>query len=222
MLSYTTWLDTVKSNLKRLMGDSMEMRILKNVCDTSAMSSCQQEFVSMQWTILLLFFLCALENSCSSDLYPDMGVLSIYWCGDVMSRSCQWVYTVSLASYIILSYGGPLLKSSLLVLQCDVFLSHPQSGILMAFRILGINPIKAAISPESVYRNLPPFVNRHEDLVMSQADSNLMAKLRQVSYYLIFCRWCGSMMLSEKKSWSIVSLGNCALGWRLQVNIFVL
>ena len=105
----------------------------------------------------------------------------------MLSRSSQWVYSISLASCSILSYGDPLLMFSLLVLQCDVFLSHPQSGILMAFRILGINPIKAAISPESVSRNLPPFVNRHEDLVMSQADSDLMAKFRQVSYYLIFC-----------------------------------
>lgn len=130
-----------------------------------------------------------IENSCSSDLYPDTSGLSIYWCGHVMSRSCQWVYLFSLASCIILSYGNPLLKSSLPVLQCDVFLSHPQSGILMAFHILGIHPMKAAVSPERVSRNLPPFINRHEDLVMSQADSNVMAKFRQVSHYLSFCPW---------------------------------
>ncbi|XP_024362725.1 uncharacterized protein [Physcomitrium patens] len=97
--------DVIKRNLKKFMGDSMQLRIIRSVCDTSSMSSCEQEF-------------------------------------------------------------------------CDVFLSHPRSGILMAFRVLGLDPVRAAINPEGVASHLVPsrFQSR---LLMTKSELLMITNLEK-------------------------------------------
>ncbi|KAG0555374.1 hypothetical protein KC19_12G165100 [Ceratodon purpureus] len=97
--------DVMKRNLKKFMGDSMQLRIVKNICDTSSMSPCEQEF-------------------------------------------------------------------------CDVFLSHPKSGVLMAFRVLGLNPVRAAINPKGVAAGLSssrPLVRP----VLSTNERDMIVNLRK-------------------------------------------
>jgi hypothetical protein len=71
--------------------------------------------------------------------------------------------------------------------QCDVFLSDPKIGILMAFSALKINPVKAAMDPQAVVNSLrtPPsplhYHNYfHKRRVPSQADRKWLFKLAQV------------------------------------------
>ncbi|XP_024364121.1 uncharacterized protein [Physcomitrium patens] len=98
--------DMIKRNLKNFMGDSMKRRIASSVCDSSSMSSCEQEF-------------------------------------------------------------------------CDVFLSHSRSGILMAFRVLGLNPVRAAINPEGVAACVMSSRCQSKNLVMSTSELALIMSLKK-------------------------------------------
>ena len=87
-------------------------------------------------------------------------------------------------SYLItdlVDYGFDILM--LLFLQCDVFLSHPKSGVLMAFRNLGLNPVRAAINPKGVAAGLlisQPLVRPE----LSKNERDMIINLRKVRYML--------------------------------------
>jgi hypothetical protein len=126
----TQSIHALKKNLKYMVGDLMELEIVKQLCDV-----------------------------------PQAG-------SDSMSSSS--------------SFSSPCEQKF-----CDVFLSDPKTGILMAFSALKINPVKAAMDPQAVVNSLgtPPsplhYHNYfHKRRVPSQADRKWLFKLAQTKKQL--------------------------------------
>lgn len=97
-----------------------------------------------------------------------------------VNKSTIFLSKLSAYSIKLLIFDVELL---MLFLQCDVFLSHPRSGILMAFRVLGLDPVRAAINPEGVAAHLVPsrFQSR---LLMTKSELLMITNLEKVSCML--------------------------------------
>jgi hypothetical protein len=128
---------------------------------------------------------------CQYSMWFDAGCTTINWTGwadlrldQALAFRCYYIFcpphVIQSLVYLIM-VGLDILI--LLSLQCDVFLSHPKSGVLMAFRVLGLNPVRAAINPKGVATGLlssKPLVRPG----LSPNERDMIVNLRKVRYML--------------------------------------